>query len=84
MGNPLIPKKGDSKYKFVDVPHSAGILDDHAVRKSIQSQSVKSNTVAVDDNTDLSVPKVVNIIATAGALPAANTVPLGTLGIVYT
>src|SRR3989339_187522 len=38
MVNPLIPKKDNSKSKFVDVPHSAGILDDFAVRKNVATK----------------------------------------------
>jgi hypothetical protein len=41
MGNPLISKPAINK-KFVDVPHSAGILDDFAVRKSVETQELNA------------------------------------------
>jgi hypothetical protein len=38
MKNPFIPSKETSKVKFIDLPHSAGILDDFAVRKNIATK----------------------------------------------
>ncbi len=38
--NPLVPQKNLSKVKAVDLPHSAGILDDYAVRKSVHTKEL--------------------------------------------
>jgi len=49
MANPLIPKK-DNSNKFVDLPHSAGILDDYAVRKNVATREGTIEKVPVSDN----------------------------------
>lgn len=40
MVNPLIPKKYDSNKRFIDLPKSKGILDDHAVRKTLNTLEI--------------------------------------------
>ena len=50
MSNPLIPKKENSKRKFIDLPHSAGILDDFAVRKNIATKEGTIEKVPVNNN----------------------------------
>lgn len=49
MGNPLIPKHNSDK-RFVDVPHSAGILDDFAVRKNVATKEGTIEKVPVNNN----------------------------------
>lgn len=48
MGNPLIPKAAVN-VKTVDMPHSAGILDDFAVRKDIQTKTITAQNVTADE-----------------------------------
>lgn len=46
--NPLLtPKK---KAKFIDVPHSAGILDDHAVRKVLHTTEFNTAEASIESN----------------------------------
>jgi len=47
--NPLIPKK-ETKGKFQEVPHSAGILDDFAVRKNVATREGTIEKVPVNDS----------------------------------
>ena len=49
MANPLLIKK-DSRNKFVDLPHSAGILDDYAVRKNVATKEGTIEKVPVNSN----------------------------------
>lgn len=49
MGSRLIPKKPET-VKFIELKKSAGILDDYAVRKSVQTKELYSNNGIINGN----------------------------------
>ena len=50
MVNPLIPKRGNNSQKFIDLPHSAGILDDFAVRKAVATKEGTITKTPINNN----------------------------------
>lgn len=57
--NPLIIPKDKSKINFVDLPKSAGILDDYAIRKNVATKEGTIEKVPVNDS-DIVNKKYVN------------------------
>lgn len=94
MKNPFIIKK--EKVKGINVPHSAGILDDFAIRKDIQTQTITSGEVnttnitatgviLTGDNSSTDTQFTPQVLYNTDATPpAASGFPIGTIYIQYT
>lgn len=72
MDNPLVRNKR-KKVSFVDIPHSSGILDDHAIRKNIASKEGTVEKVPVDNSDIVNKLALDTAIATVPA-PALQAV----------
>lgn len=71
--NPFIPRK-IKQPKFIDLPKSAGILDDHAVRKNLATKEGTIEKVPVDDS-DIANKKYVDDSVVGNlAVTSTNTI----------
>jgi len=70
--NPFIPRK-IKQPKFIDLPKSAGILDDHAVRKNLATKEGTIEKVPVDDSDIANKKYVDDNVAGTTAVKSTDT-----------